>query len=197
MTCFEQCFLFCVKKNWCAGAALPFTRNVHGRRSQNKWEMDRGEMHRILQSDGGEQGDPMMPLLHSLGQNGAPQAANNRFTRGERLFATNIVTPVAEVGTACVHVQDALCASTFWKGLHRGPTHFGHDQSWPKAFPTPPAPALPTTKSTDFDPLWPRPTLATTHFGHGLFWSDRIWHKDLFGCGHKKKKNKGENNRKR
>ena len=71
------------------------------------------EVHRIPQGEGGEQGDPMMPLLCSLGQHGALESTNDRITRGERLLAflddTFIVTSTeAEVGLAHGHVHKAL-----------------------------------------------------------------------------------------
>ena len=96
-----------------SGAAVPFTRMFYGRSSEYLWESDSGEVHRIPQGEGGEQGDPMMPLLYSLGQHGALEAASNHFSRGERLFAflddTYIVTPTAaEVGGAYTHVQNEL-----------------------------------------------------------------------------------------
>ena len=96
-----------------SGAALPFTRMFYGRPSEYLWVMDSGEVHHIPQGEGGEQGDPMMPLLYCLGQHGALEAANTSFTRGERLLAflddTFIVTPTAvEVGPAYGHVQNAL-----------------------------------------------------------------------------------------
>ena len=47
-----------------SGAALPFTRMFYGRSSEYLWEMDDGQVHRIPQGEGGEQGDPMMPLLY-------------------------------------------------------------------------------------------------------------------------------------
>ena len=46
-----------------------------------------GEVHEIAQGEGGEQGDPLMPLLFSLGQHAALAAANARLQNGERLFA--------------------------------------------------------------------------------------------------------------
>ena len=33
-----------------------------------------GEVHDILQGEGGEQGDPLMPALFALGQHEAPEA---------------------------------------------------------------------------------------------------------------------------
>ena len=50
------------------------------------WEMDDGEAHRVPQGEGCKQGDPMMPLLYSLGQHGALEAANDRFTRGRTIL---------------------------------------------------------------------------------------------------------------
>ena len=105
-----------------------------------------GEVHRIPQGEGGEQGDLVMPLLYCLGQHGALEAANTSFTRGERLLAflddTFIVTPTAvEVGPAYGHVQNALRnhsgredqdlesrreptrSPTSWRGLHGRSIH--------------------------------------------------------------------------
>ena len=48
----------------------------YGRSSKYLWEMDNGEVHRIPQGEGGEQGDRMMLLLCSLGQHGVLEAAN-------------------------------------------------------------------------------------------------------------------------
>ena len=50
-----------------SGAALPLTRMFYGRPSECLWEMDSGEVHRIPQGEGGEQGDRMVPLLYCLG----------------------------------------------------------------------------------------------------------------------------------
>ena len=60
-----------------SGAALPFTRMFYGRSSEYLWEMDDGQVHRIPQGEGGQQGDPM---------HGALEAAHSQFTRGERLL---------------------------------------------------------------------------------------------------------------
>ena len=97
----------------CQEQRYSFTRMFYGRSSEYLWEMDDGQVHRIPQGEGGEQADPMMPLLYSLGQQGALEAAHSQFTRGERLLAflddTFIVTPnAAAVGPAYGSVQDAL-----------------------------------------------------------------------------------------
>ena len=47
---------------------LPFVRAMYGQPSTRLWEDDSGEAHTIPQGEGGEQGDPLMPLLFCLGQ---------------------------------------------------------------------------------------------------------------------------------
>ena len=96
-----------------SGAASPPTRMFYGRSSEHLWEMGDGQIHRIQQGEGGEQGDPMIPLLYCLGQHGALEPAHSQFTRGERLPAflddTFIVASTAAgVGPAYGCVQDAL-----------------------------------------------------------------------------------------
>ena len=44
-------------------------------------------MHTIDQGEGGEQGDPLMPLLFSLGQHGAKEAVQRRPRDDERMLA--------------------------------------------------------------------------------------------------------------
>ena len=66
---------------------IPFVRLFYGSPSVHLWEDDMGETHEILQGEGGEQGDPLMPLLFSLGQHRALLAVNARFIEGESLFA--------------------------------------------------------------------------------------------------------------
>ena len=46
-----------------------------------------GDTHEIMQGEGGEQGDPLMPLLFSLGQHSALLAINAKLKEGESLFA--------------------------------------------------------------------------------------------------------------
>ena len=52
----------------CGGKAIPFVRMFYGSPSKYIWEDGEGVEHSILQGEGGEQGDPPMPLLYSLGQ---------------------------------------------------------------------------------------------------------------------------------
>ena len=41
---------------------LLFVRAFHGQPSTHLWEDDVGEVHTVPQGEGGEQGDPLMPL---------------------------------------------------------------------------------------------------------------------------------------
>ena len=107
-----------------SGAALPFTRMFYGRSSEYLWEMDDGQVHRIPQGEGGEQGDPMMPLLCSLGQHGALEAAHSQFTRGERLLAffddTFIVTPQCSSCRTCVWIRSRRIEEPLRDSCSRG-----------------------------------------------------------------------------
>ena len=45
---------------------LPFALLFHAEPSACLWEDDAGTVHTIHQGEGGEQGDPLMPLLFAL-----------------------------------------------------------------------------------------------------------------------------------
>ena len=47
------------------GEVFPFVRMFYDAPSEYLWEDDAGDVHKIPQGEGGEQGDPMMPLLHA------------------------------------------------------------------------------------------------------------------------------------
>ena len=51
------------------------------------WEDETGNVQDIPQGEGGEQGDPFMPLLFSLGLHGALNAVKARLSEGEKVFA--------------------------------------------------------------------------------------------------------------
>ena len=67
--------------------ALPFVRLFHGQPSTFVWEDDDNIVNSIPQGEGGEQGDPLMPLLFSFGQHRALQAVAAQLQDGEKLFA--------------------------------------------------------------------------------------------------------------
>ena len=69
------------------GQAVPFVRMFYGSPSSYMWEDASGVTHTITQSEGGEQGDPLMPLLFSLGQHSALEAIQEDLNEGEFLFA--------------------------------------------------------------------------------------------------------------
>ena len=66
---------------------LPFVRAFYGQPSTYLWEDDAGEVHTVQQGEGGEQGDPLMPLFFCLGQHPALTAVSARLEAGEKLFA--------------------------------------------------------------------------------------------------------------
>ena len=66
---------------------IPFVRQSYAQRSCYIWEDDRGEKHLIWQGEGGEQGDPMMPMLFSLAIHNALTEVKNSLQEDEHLFA--------------------------------------------------------------------------------------------------------------
>ena len=66
---------------------LLFVRAFYGQPTTYLWEDDVGEVHIIPQGEGGEQGDPLMPLLFCLVQHPALAAVSASLREGERLFA--------------------------------------------------------------------------------------------------------------
>ena len=68
-------------------AILPFVLQFYGAPSTYLWEDSDGVVHEILQGEGGEQGDALMPTLFALGQHDALVAIQARLSPEERLFA--------------------------------------------------------------------------------------------------------------
>ena len=68
-------------------SVLPFVVQFYGNPSSYLWDHDDGTTHEILQGEGGEQGDPLMPMLYSLGQHQALRAVQSKIRLDERLFA--------------------------------------------------------------------------------------------------------------
>ena len=66
---------------------IPFVRLFYGSPSVYLWKDDAGDTHEIVQGEGREQGDPLMPLLFSLGQHSAMLGINAGLSEGESLFA--------------------------------------------------------------------------------------------------------------
>ena len=66
---------------------LPFVRSTYARTTTYTWEDDAGVRHQIRQAEGGEQGDPLMPLLLSLGIHDSLSTVRSRMRRQDSLFA--------------------------------------------------------------------------------------------------------------
>ena len=76
---------------------LPFVRSIYARNTSYVWEDSNGVRHRIVQAEGGEQVDPLMPLLFSLGIHDSLRAVKERMRPEDELFAclddVHVVSP--------------------------------------------------------------------------------------------------------
>ena len=66
---------------------LPFVLMSYGRASIYDWQNDNGTWDTIQQAEGGEQGDPLMPLLFSLGIADTLSAVQEELANDEYVFA--------------------------------------------------------------------------------------------------------------
>ena len=66
---------------------LPFVRMFYSNPSTYLWEDELGVTQHIAQGEGGEQGEPLMPLLFALGQHKSLVEAQARLSGNERLLA--------------------------------------------------------------------------------------------------------------
>ena len=93
-------------------AAVLFVFMFCGTASTHLWEDDEGTTHKIVQGEGGEQGDVMMTLLFSLGQHPALEAVQAQLISGELLFAylddIYVVSSPERAGTVYTLLQPAL-----------------------------------------------------------------------------------------
>ena len=106
------------------GSVLPFVRLSYGSPSTYWWDDDEGVTHEIVQREGGEQGDPLMPALYALGQHKA-LVVSERLVPTERLLAfhDDVLVLCDPLRVADVHVaQQAL-----WEHLR---IHHGKTQLW-------------------------------------------------------------------
>ena len=68
-------------------AAFPFVRQSYGSASTHWWDDDEWVTHELVQGEGGEQGDLLMPALYALGQHRALVAVSDQLLPTERLLA--------------------------------------------------------------------------------------------------------------
>ena len=66
---------------------LPFVRMFYGSPSTCVWEDEMGNSQDIPQGEGGEQGDPLMPLLFALELHRTLRAVRERLGPSEKVFA--------------------------------------------------------------------------------------------------------------
>ena len=67
-------------------ALIPFVRTAYAQPTSYEWEDQQGSRHQIWQHEGGEQGDPLMPLL-CLAVHNPLTAIQNQLRPGEHVFA--------------------------------------------------------------------------------------------------------------
>ena len=66
---------------------LPFVRSIYAEPSKYIWEDGDGTRHVISQCEGGEQGDPLMPLLFCMAVHYALVEVTRRLQEDEHVFA--------------------------------------------------------------------------------------------------------------
>ena len=98
-------------------SALPFVVQFYGNPSSYLWEDDVGDIHEICQLEGGEQGDPMMPMLYSLGQHRALLSVQAQLQAHERLLAFLDDIYVVTDPERTLEVHDILRAE-LWRHSH-------------------------------------------------------------------------------
>ena len=68
-----------------ARAILPFVRLSYAQPSNYAWYNDEGERRFVTQAEGGEHGDPLMPLLFAIGIQGVLEEVATHLADGEQL----------------------------------------------------------------------------------------------------------------
>ena len=81
-TFFERPCLFEVPK---LQQLLPFVRKAYGAPSCYRWDDAEGQQYQIWQHEGGEQGDPLMPLFFSFAMHNALLEVKRQLQDGEFL----------------------------------------------------------------------------------------------------------------
>ena len=87
-----------------------------------------GNVHHVRQGEGGEQGDPLMPLLFRLGMHSALVAVKAKLKEGERLFAFLDDVHVICTPSTVFPVFQLLEAELYNKAhisVHQGKTQIG------------------------------------------------------------------------
>ena len=132
---------------------LPFLRLFYSESSCYLWSDAEGFTHNIVQGEGGEQGDPLMPALFGLGMHEALKHAASQLQEGEKLFAY-----LDDVYLKTTRERAAAAFQTFAaavENLAGVKTHLGKLEAW-SATPGPAPPDLaasaPTAWKADLPP---------------------------------------------
>ena len=118
-------------------SVLPFVLQFYSEPSQYLWEDDTGDTHLIHQGEGGEQGDPLMPLLFSLGQHSRSPIFTvfplQSFLPGEQLFAyldLHVVCSPERVGAIFTRLESDLESHARPPGTSREDQGVGTELLW-------------------------------------------------------------------
>ena len=87
---------------------LPFIRQFYSSPSTLLWEDELGITNHIQQGEGGEQGDPLMPLVFELAQHSALVAISERLHEDEFLFASHgdlCIKSLPNRTVDCLHIM--------------------------------------------------------------------------------------------
>ena len=111
---------------------LPFVRATYADPTSYAWADEAGEVHHIVQAEGGEQGDPLMPLLFSLAIHDPLEEASRELRPEEHLFAyLDDVYFSADVPNRTRTVYDSLGEKLFTQAGIR--LHSGNTRVWNRA----------------------------------------------------------------
>ena len=95
-----------------ARAILPVVRLFYGALSSYSRQDDAGKLRTVTQGEGGEQGDPLMPLLFSIGINGALEDVVAHLKDGEQLCAFRVCSASHAAWSLCSRCCAILCAES-------------------------------------------------------------------------------------
>ena len=115
---------------------LPIVWSTYAGDSCYKWVDEDGAHHDIRQAEGGEQGDPLMPLLFSLAIHNALQEVQEQLHPGELLFASLDVVYAVAAPDRIRPIYDLLGAKLFERAGIR--LHTGKTRTWNRAGQRPP-----------------------------------------------------------
>ena len=110
---------------------LPFVRMFYSQPSSYLFDDEAGETHTVQQGEGGEQGDALMPLFFSLGQQRALRAIAGELQAGGRLFAflDDLYVSCQPARVAAVHRSMRI---ELWRHSKIS-VHHGKTKLWNKA----------------------------------------------------------------